>query len=89
MLSSVLNSQRAISVNIQIMRVFAKLRELMISHKDLARKIDDLERKFEDHDKRFILVFEAIKKLLKGPAESPKPKTPIGFQLRRLRSEAE
>ena len=48
MLSSVLNSDRAIEVNIQIMRVFTKLREIMSSHKDLARKIEDLEKKFQD-----------------------------------------
>ena len=46
MLSSVLNSKRAVQVNIQIMRVFVKLRELILSHKDLIRKIEDLERKF-------------------------------------------
>ena len=48
MLSSVLNSDRAIEVNIQIMRVFTKLREMMATHKDLARKIEDLERKFQE-----------------------------------------
>ena len=77
MLSSVLNSDRAIEVNIQIMRVFVKLKELMISHKDLARKIEDLEHKFKAHDKKFVLVFEAIKQLLKS-AEEPK-KGRIGF----------
>src|SRR5271170_2100777 len=58
MLSSVLNSDRAIEVNIQIMRIFTKLREMMISHKDLARKIAYLERrfqnKFKEHDQKFI-----------------------------------
>ena len=83
MLSSVLNSKRAISVNIQIMRVFAKLRELMISHKDLARKIEDLERKYREHDEKFILVFEAIKKLLNKPEEPSESKPPIGFHLRK------
>ena len=81
MLSSVLNSNRAIEVNIQIMRVFTKLREMMISHKDLAQKIEDLERKFKSHDKKFILVFETIKQLLKVPEEPAKPKIPIGFQI--------
>ncbi len=76
MLSSVLNSDQAIEVNIQIMRAFAKLRELMMSHKDLARKMDDLERKFEEHDKNFTVVFEAIRRLLEEPK---KPKNPIGF----------
>ncbi|MBI3602250.1 MAG: ORF6N domain-containing protein [Candidatus Omnitrophica bacterium] len=91
MLSSVLNSERAVQVNIQIIRVFTKLREMMISHKDLARKIGDLERKFQgkfqEHDKKFILVFEAIKQLLKerptlavgGEKSSDYKRTKIGF----------
>jgi phage regulator Rha-like protein len=76
MLSSVLNSERAIQVNVQIMRAFVKLRELMLSHKDLAQKIGHLERKFKEHDKNFAIVFEAIRKLLEPPA---KPKGRIGF----------
>ena len=83
MLSSVLNSNRAIEINIQIMRVFTKLREMMISHKDLARKIEDLERKFqekfEEHDKKIILIFNAIKELLAGKAEAEKNRGPMGF----------
>ena len=81
MLSSVLKSKRAIQVNIQIMRAFTKLRELMISHKDLADKIEDLERKFKAHDKNFIVVFQAIKELLSKPKELEKPKTGIGFHV--------
>ncbi|MCR4336524.1 MAG: ORF6N domain-containing protein [Candidatus Omnitrophica bacterium] len=80
MLSSVLNSKRAIQVNIAIMRAFVKLRELMISHKDLARKIEDLEHKFNRHDENFIIVFKAIKKLLEAPREPKKKKLPIGFR---------
>ncbi len=77
MLSSVLYSNRAIDVNIQIMRVFTTLREIMICRKDLAHKIEDLERKFQDHDKRIMLIFDAIKRLLK---EKPlKNKGPMGF----------
>ncbi len=83
MLSSVLNSDRAIEVNIQIMRVFVRLKELMISHKDLARKIENLERKFKEHDQKFVLVFEAIKQLLEEPEEPSKPKEPIGFFMRK------
>ena len=79
MLSSVLNSRRAIQVNICIMRIFAKLKEWMLTHKDLARKIEDLERKFGEHDKKFLLVFEAIRRLMK---EEEKPKTPIGFHVK-------
>ena len=79
MLSTVLKSRHAIQVNIQIMRVFVKLKEMMISHKDLARKIEDLESKFAEHDKRSVLVFEAIKQLLKEKEDFSKNKGPIGF----------
>ena len=82
MLSSVLNSPRAVQVNIAIMRAFVKLRELMISHKDLARKIEELEGKFNQHDENFIIVFKTIKKLLETPRESKKKKLPIGFHVR-------
>ena len=81
MLSGVLHSLRAIQVNIQIMRVFTKLRELMISHKGLMRKVEALEQKFKEHDENFVLVFEAIKKLLEAPEEPPKPKIPMWFQI--------
>lgn len=83
MLSSVLNSERAIQVNIQIMRAFTKLRELMLTHKDLARKLEKMERdfskKFDDHDHNFTLIFKAIRKLLEEPEK--KKKSPIGFQV--------
>ena len=79
MLSSVLNSPRAIDVNIQIMRVFVRLKEMIISHKDLAQKIDNLEKKFKSHDEKFILVFEAIRKLMR---EEEKPKRGIGFHVK-------
>ena len=74
MLSSVLNSERAIEVNIQIMRAFVKLRELMATHKDLARKLDDMEKKY---DAQFKVVFDAIRQLM-TPTEKPKRK--IGFK---------
>ena len=61
MLSSVLHSKRAIQVNIQIMRAFAKLREMILSHKDLQRRIDEMEKKY-DHS--FKVVFDALRKLL-------------------------
>ncbi len=74
MLSSVLNSDRAIEVNIQIMRVFTKLREMMISHKDLARKIDDLEKKFQTHDQKIIQIFETIRRMMAVPEQTgPEP----------------
>jgi ORF6N domain len=78
MLSSVLNSERAIEVNITIMRAFVRLRELLATHKDLARKLDDLERKWGEHDQKFALVFEAIRQLMLPPAE-PERKEKFGF----------
>jgi hypothetical protein len=74
MLSSVLNSDRAIEVNILIMRAFVKLREMIASHKDLAKKLEDLEKKY---DSQFKLVFDAIRQLMAPP--EPKKKRPIGF----------
>jgi len=61
MLSSVLNSERAILVNIEIMRAFGRLRRLMTSHTELARRLDELERKY---DTQFAVVFEAIRELM-------------------------
>jgi len=66
MLSSVLNSDRAVQVNIQIMRTFTKLREMLMAHKDLKRKIEDMEKKY---DYQFKIVFDAIKQLLEPPTE--------------------
>jgi hypothetical protein len=77
MLSSVLNSERAIQVNIMIMRAFVKLKELLLTHKDLAEKIAALEKKYANHDDKIKLIFEAIKKLLEFPPGLSKK--PIGF----------
>jgi hypothetical protein len=73
MLSSVLNGERAIEVNIAIMRTFAKLRKMLVTHKDLQRKIEAMEAKY---DEQFQIVFEAINQLLE---EDEKPKRTIGF----------
>jgi len=73
MLSSVLNSPRAVQVNIQIMRTFAKLREIISQHKDLARRLDELEKKY---DAQFKIVFDAIRQLMAPPVSK---KRPIGF----------
>ena len=75
MLSSVLNSERAVQVNIEIMRAFVKLRELLSSHKDLALKLAEMEKKY---DSQFKVVFDAIRELM-TPIEPPsKPR--IGFR---------
>ncbi|MBI5477052.1 MAG: ORF6N domain-containing protein [Ignavibacteriales bacterium] len=76
MLSSVLHSDRAIDVNIAIMRAFVKLRQILATHKDLAHKLEELERKFETHDIQIKSVFEAIRQLMTPPE---KPKRRIGF----------
>lgn len=73
MLSSVLNSERAINVNIAIMRTFVKLREILGSNELLRRKIESMERKY---DEQFKAVFEVLGKML---AEPEKPKKPFGF----------
>ena len=73
MLSSVLNSERAINVNIAIMRAFVKLREMLATHKDLAKKLDEMEKKY---DSQFKVVFDAIRQLM-TPAAPKKKK--IGF----------
>ncbi len=71
MLSSILNSKRAIQVNIQIMKTFIQLREMLASHKELHRKIEEMESKY---DYQFKVVFKAIKKLLAPPRLKPKPR---------------
>ncbi len=76
MLSSVLNSERAIQVNIAVMRAFVKIREFLSTHKDLALKLEQLEQKYETHDKKIKAVFEAIRQLMAPPK---KPKYRIGF----------
>jgi len=76
MLSSVLNSDRAIQVNIQIMRAFTKLREMLSTHEDLRRKVEAMERKY---DRQFKVVFDAMKQLI--DIES-KPKQKIGFEVK-------
>ena len=72
MLSTVLNSKRAIEVNIQIMRTFTKIRELLASHADLRRKLEEMEKKY---DYQFKVVFDAIKSLITDPP----PVKKIGF----------
>ncbi|MFH1190037.1 MAG: ORF6N domain-containing protein [Candidatus Omnitrophota bacterium] len=74
MLSSVLNSERAVMVNIQIMRAFVNLRRVALTYAGLKRKIDDMEKKY---DAQFSMVFEAMRQLIIPPSEMPKRR--IGF----------
>ena len=77
MLSSVLRSPRAVHVNIAIMRAFVRLREMLLTNADLARKLADLERKY---DSQFKAVFDAIRQLMAPPPAPPKPE--IGFHVK-------
>lgn len=79
MLSSVLNSDTAIKVNIQIIRAFTQLRQMLLTHKDLKKKIETMEKKY---DQQFQIVFEAIKQLLEADA---KPRKKIGFTVKEKR----
>jgi hypothetical protein len=74
MLSSVLRSPRAVMVNVEIMRAFVRLRQMLASNADLARKLATLEKKY---DAQFKIVFDAIRELMTPP--EPKEKRPIGF----------
>ncbi len=76
MLSSVLNSERAVKVNIEIMRAFVKLRQMLASNAELARKLEEMEKKY---DSQFKIVFDAIRQLMIPPEQKKKK---IGFEVR-------
>jgi hypothetical protein len=76
MLSSVVNSERAVEINIEIMRAFVRLRKMILSNKDLAQKLDALERKVAGHDVHIRTLFEAIRQLMKPPEPNRRK---IGF----------
>jgi hypothetical protein len=80
MLSSVLNSERAIQVNIAIMRTFTQMRQMISSHTEFARKLVELEKKY---DAQFRGIFDAIRQLMKPPDT---PRRPIGFKVRERKS---
>ena len=79
MLSSVLNSERAVKVNIAIMRAFVKLRETLDTNRELARKFAELERRVGKHDEEIAAILEAIRQLMAPPQ---KPRREIGFHVR-------
>jgi hypothetical protein len=83
MLSSVLNSPRAIAVNIEIVRAFVRLRQALASNADLSRRLDNLERKY---DGQFKIVFDAIRQLMVPMPDTPKPR--IGDQTEQDRRRA-
>jgi len=77
MLASVLNSDRAIEVNIQIVRIFTQIREMLLMNKDFLLKVEQLENKITSHDEDIKNIFEALKQLLNPPQE---PRKRIGFK---------
>ena len=78
MLSSILNSKKAIKVNIQIMRAFVKLREILSTHKELAQKLKELELKIDSHDQQIQAIFDVINQLITPPDP---PKRKMGFTI--------
>lgn len=82
MLSSVLNSPRAIAINIQIMRVFVKMRQMIISYKDLLEKIEKLEASDLEQNKHIRNIYDLIKELLEPPAKKQRP---IGFRIKSIK----
>ena len=78
MLSSVLNSARAIKVNIQIIRIFTRMREMLLNYKELLLKLEQLERKVDGHDEDMRVVFAYMKKLLPTPEQVDRRR--IGFR---------
>ena len=79
MLSSILNSDRAIRVNVAIMRTFVKLRQTLESNRELAQKFSELERRVGGHDDEIAAILEAIRQLTAPPE---KPQREIGFHVR-------
>ena len=77
MLSSVLKSKRAVEMNIQIIRIFVRMREMVVTHKDILLKLERLERNVAGHDKKIQLIFQVLKQLL-DPEK--KERRPIGFK---------
>lgn len=77
MLASVLDSERAIEVNIQIVRIFTRLREMLLTHKDILLKLEKLENQVTQHNEELQYIFEALKQLLQPPTE---PRKPIGYK---------
>ncbi len=77
MLASVLNSDRAIEVNIQIVRIFTKMKEMLLTHKDILLKLEQLECKIISHDENIQMIFEALKQLINPPQPH---RNKIGFR---------
>jgi hypothetical protein len=72
MLSSVLKSEKAVQVNIHIMRIFSKTRELLLTHKDILLKLEQMDKKVSGHDKQIKMLFDYLKQLINKGAEEPR-----------------
>jgi hypothetical protein len=77
-LSSVLNSDIAIKVNIQIIRIFNRMRQMLLTHKDILLKLEELDKKITGHDEAIKLLFDCVKELMQSP--KPAPRRMIGFK---------
>jgi phage regulator Rha-like protein len=82
MLASVLNSERAVQVNIQIVRIFTRMREMMVANSDIIEKLNKIERRLADHDEKILLIFSYIRQLetTKHKDLKEKEREPIGFK---------
>ena len=80
MLSGILNSKQAISVNIAIMRVFVQLRRSLEANKEIGRKLEELEKTVAGHDEKIKLIFQVIKQLIEKKEEPQAPRNPIGYR---------
>lgn len=79
MAATILNTPVAVAASLQVVRAFVRLRQLLATHVELARKLDELEAKYTEHDKKLVVVFEAIRQLTMPP-HVPEKKGRIGFQ---------
>ena len=77
MLSSVLNSERAIAVNIKIMRVYTKIKEMLLTHKDLLLRMEEIEKKVSNQDEQIMTIFKYVKKFV---MEESMPRPKIGYK---------
>ncbi len=82
MLASVLNSERAIQINVQIVRIFIKMREMLASHKEILRRLEKIEHKLVENDDQILLIFEYLKQLeqIKQQELLHKSRKPIGYK---------
>ncbi len=80
MLSSVLNSKQAIKVNIQIMRIYTRIREMLLAHKDVFIRVEKVEKQMMKQDKKIELLFNYLSKFIE---KEDNPRVPIGFKTKR------